>query len=490
MNYNGNGIGEVSYVVSKKAGLAHGTEIPNRASITFDVNKPILTPTWTNVIDRIAPESRVADVQMLNDSTATVSIEATDELSGPWRYNVYVQYGSGAWFLEAENVPADTTASVRVYEGINHGFYVVVTDSAGNVEQKEAAREFSLEVFASQVDTDTRIELAEGWNWMSHNQEEPLLVADVTTAAARMVGQTEELYEDTRLGWTGDLTELVPTQMYKLQMDGPRTIQLSGRLFNAGFRSIPLYEGWNWIGYPVAHTMTPAEALLKLQADEGDFLIGQDGMATYSEGQWTGTLLEMRPGQGYMYRSASDKNLFYNASAQVSARRIDNGRRKMENDSWTVDKHRYPNVMGVVAQLWQGNVRAAAGDWLLAAFCGGECRGLAQTVGDVLMMNVYGTGAEPISFVALNLQTGELLAAQEQEPFRADVVGTLQQPLQLHIGESTGIAGTESMPQFAGQIFDLQGRLVGTVGTRRDASVAKGIYVVTDKDRTQKVVKR
>jgi hypothetical protein len=46
------------------------------------------------------------------------------------------------------------------------------------------------------------------------------------------------------------------------------------------------------------------------------------------------------------------------------------------------------------------------------------------------------------------------------------------------------------MPQFAGQIFDLQGRLVGTVGTRRDASVAKGIYVVTDKDRTQKVVKR
>lgn len=144
VNYNGNGIGDVSYVVSKKTGLAHGTEISNRASITFDVNEPILTPTWTNIIDRIAPESCVADVQLLNDSTATVSIEATDELSGPWRYDVYVQYGSGAWFKAAENVPADTTASVKVYEGIDHGFYVVVTDSAGNVEQKEAAREFSL----------------------------------------------------------------------------------------------------------------------------------------------------------------------------------------------------------------------------------------------------------------------------------------------------------------------------------------------------------
>ena len=145
VNYNGtSGIGEVMFEVGVKPNKADGTQIPNRASIVFDYEEPILTPIWTNIVDATAPESCVADVQLLNDSTATVSIEATDELSGPWRYDVYVQYGSGAWFKAAENVPADTTANVKVYEGIDHGFYVVVTDSAGNVEQKEAAREFSL----------------------------------------------------------------------------------------------------------------------------------------------------------------------------------------------------------------------------------------------------------------------------------------------------------------------------------------------------------
>lgn len=145
VNYNGNGIGEVTYDIVLRQPLAEETEVKNRASILFDINEPILTPTWTNIIDATAPESRVTDVNLLNDSTAAVSIEASDELSGPWRYDVYVQYGTGsAWWKAAENIPVDSVAEVRIYDGIDHGFYVVATDSAGNVERKEAEREYSL----------------------------------------------------------------------------------------------------------------------------------------------------------------------------------------------------------------------------------------------------------------------------------------------------------------------------------------------------------
>ena len=145
INFNGNGIGEVSYDIKLKSDLAHGTEINNRAGIVFDKNDVIMTPTWKNVIDRISPESCIRDVTISSDTTATVSITAKDELSGVWRYDVYVQYGPDApWWKMAENVPADTTATVKIYEGINHGFYVVVTDSAGNVEHKDAKREFTL----------------------------------------------------------------------------------------------------------------------------------------------------------------------------------------------------------------------------------------------------------------------------------------------------------------------------------------------------------
>jgi len=46
----GNGIGRLSFDISLKQGLAVGTEIPNKASIVFDTNSAIETPTWTNTV--------------------------------------------------------------------------------------------------------------------------------------------------------------------------------------------------------------------------------------------------------------------------------------------------------------------------------------------------------------------------------------------------------------------------------------------------------
>lgn len=491
VNTDGRGIGEVWYDIKLKPNLAHGTEIDNRAGIVFDNNNVIMTPTWTNVIDRIAPESHVIDAKMLNDSTAAVSIAATDELSGPWRYNVYVQYGDGTWFIGAENVPIDKTASVKVFQGIDHGFYVVVTDSAGNVEQKEAQREYTFEVFAPQVETTTKLQLDEGWNWISQNQNTPLTAEVLKPKAQRILSQTEELYKDARFGWTGDLNELQPTQMYKVQTNGNGEIQLSGLLFNAAFRSVPLYEGWNWLGYPVAHTMTPTEALAKLEAEEGDALIGQDGLATFSDGQWTGTLTELVPGQGYLYRSTSTKNLFLNATAQAS-RRMVNQQKTIGNtdkpETWTVDKRKYPNIMGIVASLCEnGEPVADAEEWLLGAFSGGECRGLAQTVGGQLMMNVYGQGGEAITFFVIHRESGEILAVSESMTFCTDLIGTVRQPFILNMSVLTGITDAQRNDRLnADHIYDLQGRRVdGNHG-------GKGVYIVTDENhsRTQKAVRR
>ena len=144
VNVNGSGIGEVSYNISLKPGLSHGSEVNNRAGIVFDNNEVIMTPTWTNIIDAIAPVSRIIGSTLLSDSTICVNIEASDEGSGAWRYDVYAQYGAEApWWKVAENVPIDSAAVLKIYDDIDYGFYVVVTDSAGNVEQKAAEREYS-----------------------------------------------------------------------------------------------------------------------------------------------------------------------------------------------------------------------------------------------------------------------------------------------------------------------------------------------------------
>ena len=88
VNYDGSGIGEVAYNISRRAGLSDGTAISNKASIVFDINEPILTPTWVNTVDAVCPESRVTNVVQQNDSIATIYLEGDDTRSGVWKYDL------------------------------------------------------------------------------------------------------------------------------------------------------------------------------------------------------------------------------------------------------------------------------------------------------------------------------------------------------------------------------------------------------------------
>lgn len=138
VNFDGNGIGEVSFDIKLKPGLADGTLVPNQAGIVFDHNDVIMTPAWENIIDMYAPESHVTEVIIDTDTTALVKMEATDNLSGVWKYDVYVQYGEGAaWFPEALDVPADQMARVRYYEGVATQYLTVAYDMAGNKEFRQ-----------------------------------------------------------------------------------------------------------------------------------------------------------------------------------------------------------------------------------------------------------------------------------------------------------------------------------------------------------------
>lgn len=143
VNHDGiSGIGEVSYKISLKGKLTDGKEIPNRASIVFDNNEPILTPTWTNVIDAVSPESYINYLEVVNDSIVRVHCDGEDSRSGIWKYSIYVQYGENASWNEVAEI--DTTCfDFRFYEDIEYGFCVIATDSAGNVEQKLIGRQFS-----------------------------------------------------------------------------------------------------------------------------------------------------------------------------------------------------------------------------------------------------------------------------------------------------------------------------------------------------------
>lgn len=438
VNYDGvSGVGEVAFNINLRDNLAEGTTISNRAGIVFDYNDVIMTPTWVNVIDLTAPTSHATSCELVNDSTAAVTIEAHDNLSGPWRYDVMVQYGEGSdWFAAARAVPADSVALVRVYEGIDHNFCVVLTDSAGNVENKALEPEISFDYFDSSTNSELTLTLAKNWNWMSHNLNTPLEVTALQPNAYRIVGQDGETIKDPSYGYTGTISTLDPTKLYKVQMTTAASVPLNGKLYNVAFKSTDLTAGWNWLGYPLAGSLSPSVALANLEAQDGDCLIGQDGMAMYSNGQWSGTLSQLTPGKGYLLKLQGNATLHWNAP-RVSTRHHAQGiKRSGDAAPFTVDAHLYPNVMGVVADLYDSGSPVDADDYWLLAFCGNECRGVAQTVDGHMMMNIYGNSGETITFKAMNRTTQAVEDVAETRVFTQDVEGTLQQPMILTIGIS------------------------------------------------------
>lgn len=147
VNHDGNGTGEVTFDIKLKNSLMDGAEISNRASIIFDNESPIVTPTWTNIVDAIAPASTITACEARNDSTMLLHFEGTDERSGIWKYDLYAQEGTEApWVKVAEGVESDEY-EFKGFSGINYGFCVVATDSAGNVEPKVLEREVSQPTF-------------------------------------------------------------------------------------------------------------------------------------------------------------------------------------------------------------------------------------------------------------------------------------------------------------------------------------------------------
>lgn len=158
VNFDGtSGIGEVMFEIGVKQGKADGAEIKNRASIVFDFEDAIITPTWTNIVDAVAPSSAIDNSWMVNDSTLRITAEAFDARSGVWKYEWYVQAGENApWWKEGET--DSLSFDYHIYEGIDYGFCVVATDSAGNVEQKVIHRERGFKTYGQDYE-DTIVDV-------------------------------------------------------------------------------------------------------------------------------------------------------------------------------------------------------------------------------------------------------------------------------------------------------------------------------------------
>lgn len=141
------GQGYVAFNVMPKAGLADGTSIRNAASVVFDANAPIVTPTWVNAIDDTAPSSRVQSLTgRVGERSFDVAWSSPADAGSPLRsYTVYVSDNDGAW-TAWQTATTATSATYAGVDGHRYAFHAIATDGAGNTEAAKTAAEATLTV--------------------------------------------------------------------------------------------------------------------------------------------------------------------------------------------------------------------------------------------------------------------------------------------------------------------------------------------------------
>ena len=317
--------------------------------------------------------------------------------------------------------------------------------------------------------SEVHLELAEGWNWASHDLAAPLAVSALDGVASVVL--TQEGVEF-----------VAATQSMKIATEQSGVLDFEGPQYNPTLDDVVLAEGWNWLGYPLGEMLTLEDAFSYLDVEEGDVISNiEEGFSVYTAGHWVGDLKTLRPGQGYMYKSQSRKAFVYNVVPTVNARAVYGKRAEAQQSPWEVNQHGYADMMCIIANLVHHDFTYSDPDWIVGAFVDDECRGVGRFIGDNLYLPVRGMEGETLTITVVSLTEEAGSDVKEHPAFVADVVGTVTEPLLLTMSDPDAVKSINpTLSEGEGAIYDLSGRKVAN-GQLSNGKLPKGIYLINGK---------
>ncbi|MGD0872381.1 MAG: hypothetical protein ABSB88_22760 [Bryobacteraceae bacterium] len=137
--------GSVFFTVLPKTTVTTGTVIQNTATVVFDLNAPINTPTWSNTIDNTPPVSHVSALPAQSGSIFAVQWSGTDVGSGLGNFTIYVS-DNGSSFAPWLNQTTATSSGYNGQIGHSYRFYSIAQDLVGNMEPAKASAETTTQV--------------------------------------------------------------------------------------------------------------------------------------------------------------------------------------------------------------------------------------------------------------------------------------------------------------------------------------------------------
>ena len=321
------------------------------------------------------------------------------------------------------------------------------------------------------------MQLSRGWNWVSSYVAEPVAAGHFLGHVTRIVSQFDEVINDPLYGMTGGIDSLRAGQAYKMEASLGTLKSFKGHLHNLQHAPISLHTGWNWISYPFAEERNINDVLP--DASEGDVMTSQYGFSEFYDGVWEGTLSTLTPGLGYIYKSATDKDLAYDftAGSQTLAARV--AAPEADAPDTSVDVHKYPSTMNVIASVQAADAEADNEQYCIYAFAGNECRGESRCISGKHYLTVYGDEATDISFVVKHTANGGTYLAKEHLTFSPEVVGSRRAPYTLTISETTGIDGARNLGARNMKVYSIDGVLVNPDATLADIlKLERGVYII------------
>lgn len=289
--------------------------------------------------------------------------------------------------------------------------------------------------------------------------------------------------------WIGNLVAMDNRGMYKVNVTDPFKTTVNGRTLSADSVRMRLNPMWTWIGYPLTEVNTLDAAFADAHPLEGDVVKSQNRFAMFTDGQWTGRLTALVPGEGYCYysQSISPKTFFYpKATAQGTVRAP-----RLNDDGEDTFVNNCADNMTMVVVVKDGDF--VVDNAVIQVFGSGSpdqgdmatLRGQSsKTVGGLHFLTIGG-GAEPEMMAFVVNVDGVSHTIRQHVQYRPDAhYGSPANPCVLQIDGATGISDIGFDGNVVStELFTLSGNLVlktakgGGISEQDTKRLQPGVYL-------------
>ena len=300
-------------------------------------------------------------------------------------------------------------------------------------------------VFDNTIQETQRINLNQGWTWVSFNvngnefDDLNTLFANlnlqtsdiiVSNAPAQFDTYEEDANNPDANGWYGTISAnggLDAQRMYKIRLSSAQTFYTTGARVNPENWTIQLNEGWNWLPFIINARVPINEALARFDAQPGDLIKSQTQFAIYDGANgWKGTLDFLTSGQGYMLRAAQAQAFSYPSYFSSRQNIVTSGGKDLDQDPLIPALSQFEFSMNIIAQIPEGYDKVRFFD-SAETFVG---EGTARNVDgkQLVFATVYGDTPGQLS-IALGCED-DWKTTQTKVDFIPDtLVGSLDEPL-------------------------------------------------------------